>query len=40
VIVTSQVGQKHVDDIFVNRDMLHRTIAYHTIALLQAVSKR
>lgn len=27
VIVTGQVGQKHVNDVFVNRNMLHRTIA-------------
>ena len=27
VIVTRQIGQKHVNDVFVNRDVLHRTIA-------------
>jgi hypothetical protein len=27
VIVTSQIGQKHVNDVFVNRDMQHCTIA-------------
>ena len=27
VIVTGQVGQKYVHDVFVNRDMLHGTIA-------------
>ena len=27
VIVTNKIGQKHVNDVLVNRDMLHNTIA-------------